>query len=353
MRYQFISVFQLNPGFNLPRKDDNLEILKTKTTEAFLTKTPDLHCVEIRREIAFRRLSAKRLFNNVDSHLPLDRALTLEIDQVNDEHKKRYGDDTEFLVIKQHGESQFVPKEIFPVLKNFAVSYDSFDKDKIKCHHDQEIAQIKAGLGIASDGSLHINPVADVLVFYNETEQAIHNLQYSFSTESYYLPGLTQEKIENIKRCVKSTCDNNDKSIVRVLTLFSDMLNQKHSDVESFVFGWAALEIFVKYVWKDYEKGFYASLKSDRPNASLSKFVKRVSAEFSRKDNVRDCFDFIAAALNDNDSSLIEDQHEFSKIKNDRDGYFHSGKDIALPRKRVAQLLSKYLQLHLITPKRK
>ena len=169
MRHQFISLFLLNPGFNLPPKDGDLEILKTKTTEAFLTKSPDLHCVEMNREIALRRLSVKRLYNG-DTDLPFDNALTLEINQVNLEQKKRYGDSAEFLIIKQQGESQFELKEIVTVRENFAVSYDSVDKEGIKNLHGQEIALIKAGLGIASDGYLNINPVAEVLVFFSKSE---------------------------------------------------------------------------------------------------------------------------------------------------------------------------------------
>ena len=98
MRYQFISIFQLKPGFNVPPDGDDLEILKAETTEALVTRNIRPHCILTSRGLAIRRVVASRIING-DTDKSLDEALRVEIDRVNLELEKQFGD-SEYLITK-------------------------------------------------------------------------------------------------------------------------------------------------------------------------------------------------------------------------------------------------------------
>lgn len=347
MRYIFSSIFQLKPGFNLPPNGGDLELLKSKTTEALLTRNLDPHRVETSRGLAIRIVFANRILNGENS-LPLEEAIALEIQRVNLEQNKKYGDNTEFLIINQQGNAQLELKEVHPIQASFAVSYEAVDKNKITSTHSQEIASIKAGLGIASDGLLQIHRVAKEIVFFDDSNRAIHNVHHNWAFESFFSPALTHEKIQDIQSCVKLAHECNDKTLRDVLALFSEILDRKFTELERFVFGWAALERFIRSTTQQYENKFFEDLDSKGPKEALAVFKKRVRDLMKERQSIKDKFHFITACTND-ESSFREDQKDFSNIKKFRDGTFHSGADSPPPNSSIARLLSKYLKLHLAT----
>ena len=124
--------------------------------------------------------------------------------------------------------------------------------------------------------------------------------------------------------------------------------------LKAFLFGWAALEIFVNTSFKIYEKVFLSPLTDAGQPTLRERFLERVKDVMKDKYRLTEKFVAVAAVLFPGaaDATLQEDFRRFSSLKQLRDAIFH-GEEFSerdLPVNELAALLRRYMLGHLQTP---
>jgi hypothetical protein len=139
-----------------------------------------------------------------------------------------------------------------------------------------------------------------------------------------------------------------DQELERVVRLLVSSLQTNGDALRSFLYAWAAIEIFVSKNFGFYEERFFRKLDDGGHSDARRRYLKRIRTVMTDRYRLTDKFGLIAFLLCP--ESADEDAERFKRAKKERDKLAH-GQDVdeaGLPVQDVQEILRRYLRLHSV-----
>jgi hypothetical protein len=342
MKYRYVAVYQILGLTHNPNKND-IEIYTKESNntlvKAILTGDSDQHCYDIDRAFALGYLVMKGIRGQSERD-----AVNLEIAGIRKNRNKEM-QGAEALIFKAEGETEANISRPHRETDDYVVGFDIINKDNVVSTYRDQINATLAALYLASDHTpIQIKQLRSDVYLINEHEKPVYSISFSGGGEGYSSMPTTAEFIKGAQGQLKLI---SKRALTKVCRLLTQAISRDNDELRRFMFGWAALEIFVKTVFSEYEKVFIQALLASDSASQAGRYFKRIREVMKGKYNIADQFVVVAACIGE--SSVEEDVAEFIKVKKIRDALFHdtSMAEKGLPTFVIVELLKKYLRLHL------
>jgi hypothetical protein len=347
MKYRYITVYQIRGLTHAPNEGD-IEIYAKESDKyslrAILSGRLDQYCYDMDRAQSIGYLM---LTGMVGQRGTTDQKLEIEsgIDRIREQRKKEL-QGSEALVFIAEGNAQ-VDLNSSPTKEtnDYIVGVDIVNKDDIIFSHRDQVNAALAALCLATERiPIQIKHLRGDVYLFNEFNKPVYSIGFSVSGEGYSSIPTTAEIIKESQGQLKLV---SKRALTKVYRLLTQAISRDNDELRRFMFGWAALEIFIKTIFSEYENLFIQSLLESDSASQAGRYFKRIREVMKGKYNIADQFVVVAACIGE--GSVEPDVEEFIRIKNIRDALFHdtSMAEKGLPTFAVVELLKKYLRLHL------
>lgn len=225
---------------------------------------------------------------------------------------------------------------------DFELRWDVFDKDHVRDLHAIEVSAGLAGIRLSAPDSCKFERLADGSYLKKEDNHIIHSVSAKFGAAEVYVSKPFGKDAAEKSQQVISSIVNND-GLGRVAELFAMSLERKRDKFQSYVNAWAALEILVGKIFRQYEKALIERFSDVSSAPGLQGYLSRVTDVMNGRYTLVDRFSVISIFLGGENSE--NDLSTFKKCKEVRDNIFHGKlvKDEDLPLEDVFSLLDGYL----------
>lgn len=344
MQYTFTSLFQL-PGIS-HQQDEDIVIFSDshEGIDVRFTKNVDKYCLAIDTGLACASLMLGGAFGSkrIDD---FSRELEEKINRIRESRADRISIGALLVVSITGEEALTVNEQLHRELENLHVCWDAADKDAIKERHQSFINGIVASISAASDPEYGFKRISNGVYFRDENGKPFYSYTGKVGAATVVLSkAITSEFVELSKHY--SQIAKNAGQLKRVFQLYVQSLDSSQDKFRSYLFAWAALEIFVNKVFRIYEDQFIANILNEHDSTGVNHFLSRIRTVMNGKYNPLDKFTLISSFLGNNKEEEIE---LFKQCKNLRNKISH-GTDIeetSLPVEKLRNLVAGYLFSHL------
>ncbi len=278
-------------------------------------------------------------------------ALASEVQEIKAERKKKAGSQA-VLLFQAQGEIEASVKEPLREHDTFIVTFDAFEKNRVRQLHQADVEAMKVAVAFESDAPSRFAYLADGTYLLNDAGKPIYSVSFSMSAEASVSTPLSEEAIARIG--ARYAALNQENALDSVERLFSQMAEYGTDRLKAFLSGWAALEILIAKSFKSYEQAFLSPFTNAEQPTLRERFLARIKGVMKDKYRLTDKFIAVTAVLfpSIEDAEAEKNYAEFCKLKELRDSIFHgepfSEKD--LPVHEMAALLRKYVVARIATP---
>lgn len=341
LKYHHIQLFSVS-GILLPVDIDELPLVDNGfgAAKAYLTRSPDIWCLNISRGSALMLMMGKGRLRNAGQK-EFNEELHEELERISDGIRKNC-EGKPVLVIEIAGDTELDTSHPINDIGEFVLCNDGIDTPTIRKQTADVTNTIITSLYIASNKDFEIKKITSGLHLTDTDGKVYYSYSFSMSGKGFISTTvddkLTEKTSEYAQKISKS---NLSKKIIRLMT---QALDENDDLLKSFLFAWSALEIFIQKVFKDYNQRFFDLILRDNPPALTKKYFERLNHVMRDKYRINDKFIVVASLFCE--KSAEQDLDEFNKIKKIRDLFFH-GEEISeeeLPVEETLELLKKYMQ---------
>ena len=343
MKYTYTAAWVVVGGISLPEKSAPIELAKSATTRYMLTRDPDPLLERVDETSAVARLLLKGVFGQ-RGNTDFETALSSEVEEIKAERNKKIGVQP-VLVFQAQGEIEATVEEPMHEHERFIVTFDAFNKSKVKLLHQNDVEAMKLAVAFESEVPSHFAYLADSTYLFNDAGKPVYSLSFSLSAEASTSRQLTEEAANNI--AARYAALSRESGLDSVERLFSQMAEDGTDRLKAFLSGWTALEILIAKSFKSYEHAFLSPLTKAGQPTLRERFLDRMKVVMQDKYRLSDKFIAVTAVLfpDISDAEAQKNYTDFCKLKSLRDSILHgevfSEKD--LPVHDVAALLRKYV----------
>ena len=350
MRYSYAAAWAVVGGISLQQDSPPIELASSRESRFLLTQDPDPFLAKVDEAAAVGRLMLKALVGQRGTtDFPI--ALAAEIDEIKAERKKKLGAQA-VLVFEAQGEIEATIKEPLREHDSFIVTFDAFEKGKVRQMHKGDIEAMKVAVAFESDSSSSFADLTDGTYLLTETGMIVYSISFSVSGELSVSKSLPDEAAKRISARYAALNEADDLDSVE--RLFSQMADYGTDRLKAFLSGWAALEKLVAKSFKSYEQAFLSPFTNAKQPTLREEFLGRIKGVMKNKYRLTDKFIAVTAVLFPKATSedVHRDCERFRKIKVLRDSIFHGEpfSEKELPVHELAALLRKYVLARIATP---
>lgn len=350
MLYKYITAYQLI-GITPPSdgKEQLLVEYPSGNAKAWITYDLDDHLYESDRASVTGSLMLKKFFGQTDegdSEAEVIRQLTNFR-----EKRKREVENGVFVVFEAIGEvesfSPRVGREFFDYMVSIGAPEGAVPKKKIKEKYQAKINALLASFALNADQICGIKKLKDDVLFISDHGKYIYSYSIIAGGKVTVTSPLQNDIIDFVSEAVKSL--EKHTQLDSTTRLLVKSLDEESDELLSFLSSWSALEIFVKKIFKNYEKSAFEKLiKGGNPKIA-PKFLQRIGKVMKDKYGLTDKFSLISYELSPDSAESDIEKFEHTNAK--RNKLMHGENVIisSLPTNDARYLLQKYLKLHIIS----
>jgi hypothetical protein len=353
MKYVYTLIYGL-VGANLdPSIDGNeCELIKEDGYQVILAKSVEEHCHEIDLQFAIANCWLNRLFGPAKK-LPFTELLQVELDREKARRKDKLKSNL-YLVVRFLGETNANPDRTQIYESSEFVAYvDLANRDEVSRTHHAQLQIILCALAIEIEVAPILDKITQGLYFIDELGRTSFSLTLSGTMRGTVTSPFSREHLNRISQRSSSLIGLTDLSIVFEFNVL--MLQHQETDpLRAFLFGWLALEVFIKRSFKSYWKEYSRATEQMKDeiryylsNHSLSEELDKLEKRKKGSVGVNTSFVVIAGVIADSNWQEDADTlRSLNKIRNER---LHGDvvvSESALPNGKLKYLLAKYLDLH-------
>ena len=342
-KYTYTAAWVVIGGITLPEKSAPIELVKLGNTRYVLTCDPDPLLEKVDEAAAVGRLMLKGLVGQRGS-ADFETALSSEVEEIKAERNKKIGAQP-VLVFQAEGEIEAKVEEPLHEHERFVVTFDAFNKNKVKLLHQNDVEAMKLAVAFESEAPSRYAYLAGGTYLLNDAGKPVYSLSFTMSAEASTSRRLTEEAANNIS--ARYAALNRANGLESVERLFSQMAEEGTDRLKAFLSGWTALEILIAKSFKSYEHAFLSPLTKGEQPTLRERFLERMKDVMKDKYRLTDKFIAVTSVLfpDISDAEAQKNYEDFCKLKALRDSILHgesfSEKD--LPVHDVAVLLRKYV----------
>jgi len=346
MHYTYVASWSVIDGVGLPEDVDTIELQASADSRFVLTRDPNSLLEPVDRSVAFRDAIARGFIgeNVGDLHAYAES----RIPEIIEKRRKR----RETLLVQVAGGEVDVEidRECSPVRHGRIILFEALDKEAIARRHEAETEAMKTALALESRSSTRFRKLTSEVYLTTDDGVTVYSFSQRISARASVMTPLSSDAPNRVDMRYRRILQSGDLETVRHLTALqgdaeSDLLRQ-------FLYGWAALEVFVHKAFKANRCAFEALLSGSTHGAVQRHCLGQDGAGRGGEANSLSARFAGVAALVFPDAEReegAEDYDRFCKAKAARDGFYHGDvtDDADLPASDVAALLSKYLRGYL------
>ncbi|MGA8849069.1 MAG: hypothetical protein WB564_04495 [Dehalococcoidia bacterium] len=353
MKYKYIAAYELSVLSHIPDTGD-VEIYADEdgfSVRAILTQRVDEYCYELDRAQSFRELLLKGLAGQGVSN-DLRAEVEVGVNRIRERRNKALGR-SEVLVFTAEGEVEPDFSRRSAETDDFVYAFGVINKEDIAILHSAQINAVLAAFCLSIEHeTIQVKPIQRGIYLLNESGKPVYSFDFSISAGGFVSKRTTDEVIREVQSQVVAL--TGEKSLATVNRLLVQAISSENEKLHRFIFGWAALDIFVNKAFREYKKTLPipTPARSDSAGCRQKKGLKldeRIHRAMrgSNNINIADKFAVIVKCLGDD--SAETDLKTFTSIRDERDKLYHEGAfdEDSLPIAEAIKLLKKYLRLHI------
>jgi len=342
MRYTYVASWSVVDGVGLPEGVDAIELAASANSRFVLTRDPDSLLEPVDRSIAFRDAIARGMKgeNVGDLHAFAESRIPEIVEQ------RRRRPETLLVQVADGDVDVEIDRERSPVRHGCIICWDVIDKGEIAQRHEAETEAMKTALAVESRSSPRFRTLASDVYLTTDDEVTVYSFSMTGTARLSVMTPLDGDAANRVDTRYRTILESRDLETVRHLSALqadtdSDRLRQ-------FLYGWAALEVFVNRAFKANRCACEALLRAGKHAAVQKHCLGQAGAgRGGDASPVSGRFACVAALVfphAERDEGL-DDYARFCMAKNARDDFYHGDVtvDADLPASDVAVLLSKYL----------
>lgn len=325
MKCQVTAIYSLN-GVNRLTEAGNTDLLvdATENLRVVLTSKPETYSHEGDRKLAVAKLVLGAAFCGQGPLDPLDvrqRVATI-VTEIQESRRKTYSHGA-YLVFQQESDALAIDSSLQCEVDDFAICLGRGDVAPKR--FDVIVTNVITSLAITADSLRGIKKVANSVVTYREDGKPIYCYEFGGSADvcrSRAFPADRVPMVSDFYRLLAA-----DESLQRIQRLLRLSLEAAKDPLRSFIWAWAALEVFT--------------------NKTFGIYLERVQDVRKDKYSLGDKFSVIAVHVSR--ESACADLNAFENAKRLRNKFYHGEPvdESSLPAECVRELACRYLRLHL------
>lgn len=352
MKYKYIAAYEISGLRHNPDTGD-VEIYADEdgfSVRAILTERVDYYCYEIDRARALSYLLLKGLVGRRKLG-DLKDEVEAQVRQIRERRNKALGR-SEVLVFTAEGEVE--PDFSVPSVEtdDFVCALGMINKEDIAVRHSTRMNAVLVALCLSVEHeTIEVKRIQSGIYLINEPGKPVYSFDLSGEIGRVFLVKLTTDEVIKEVQSQAVALDG-EKSLATVNRLLVQAISSENEKLHRFIFGWVALEIFVKKVFREYRKTLLIPTSPEtappsRSQKEESKLDERIRRSLRGSNNIADKFAVIAKCLGGD--SAETDLKTFNSIKDEREKLYHEGSldEDSLPITKTINLLKKYLRLHI------
>ena len=347
VEFRYLSAYKVQ-GVSQMLEDPDVVLVERPDLglKATITGDVDSHCYLLDRPDA---LAQMMLTSQIDAE-NFDEVLNDTIHKIQKTRKQKL-EGAAALVIEIRGEVDARIEQFAGDFGEFAICWNAVDQDAIRQQYRHDVTALISSLQLASSGGYEFFRVAEGTYLIDEKGKIIHSRSPTVGGGTVYVSNpLNQRVVESTRRYADALVG--DRDLQRVRELFVQSLDIEADRFRTFVFGWTALEMFIRNVFSSYKQDLVRSGTNVPSTSRYSERVARAIEDGNYPLLVK--FAIITAVLinesNDIDVGEFDSAVDrFKDIKNDRNKFYHE-QDISegfLPNVELQSLLAEYLRRHV------
>lgn len=346
VRYTYVASWSVIDGVGLPKGVDSIELQASAASRFVLTRDPDSLLEPVDRSVAYRDAFARGFMgeNVGDLHAYAES----RIPEIAEKRRKR----RETLLVQiAGGEVEVeIDRERSPVHHGCIILFEAIDKDAIAQRHEAETEAMKTALALESRSATRFRKLTSEVYLTTDDGVTVRSFSQRINARLSVMTPLGSDAPTRVDMRYRRILESGDLETVRHLTSLqgdaeSDLLRQ-------FLYGWAALEVFVHRAFKANRCACEELLRGSRHGAVQRHCLGQDGAgRGGDASSLSGRFASVAALVfpDAEREEGVDDYDRFCKAKTARDGFYHGdvADDADLPVSDVAALLSKYLRGYL------
>lgn len=347
MHYTYVASWSVTDGVAPPTGADTIELVSSASVRCVLTRDPD-HLLEpvdrsralaegIMRGVIGRSVGDLHAF--VESHLS---------DVVAKREKRGRG---AVLVFVANGDVEADIDEQRPPERNgYIVCMDAIDKPGIIRRHQAEVTAIKAALALESASATGFRPLVSDVYLTRDDGVTVYCFTLGGSARASVIPSLKGDGIKRVNARYRALLTTPELETVRRLSALQ--ADAEGDRLRQFLFGWAALEVFINKAFNANKRDCEAHLNAGEHPAVRGHALSQASAgRPGDASSLSGKFAAIAALVLPDaaEDEAVADQARFRELAKARNDFQHGNviADADLPVDHAVSLLSKYLAAYI------
>lgn len=347
MEFRYLSAYRVQ---GITHKLDDPDIVLVDRTDlrtkAVLTGNLDPYIFLLDRQTALAVAMLSGMFGGSKGKgTDFNQRLQQEIEEIRKARRTNASNDG-IVVIEISGECEATVKDSKRELDDFIICFDAINKDHVREQCRSTVTALLSSLCIATSQGYEIERIIDGPYLINEEGKVVHSFSPSFGAANLYVSRpITSEVIDATTHYFERL--QAQKDLRDVARLFAQSLDRKTDGLRTFISAWAAMEILVNRVFREYEKTFVGDILSTSPTHGASRYFRRITEVMKDKYTLVDKFGVIASLLSGETSDT--DVELFKHVKKVRDDLFHgyNVQETAFPNYELRSLLTKYFRSHV------
>jgi hypothetical protein len=308
---------------------------------AILTSEPNGYTYEGDRADALACLILEGMFKGNEKALQNNDLIAEKIEEVCNLRKKNIVSSTVLVVIAT-GEVDWNECTEKYIVEDFVICSNGGPRTSVVKPLDQAVAAITSAFSIEAKSLLELKKVCDSVVYFQDDDKPVYLFSLRGASSGFGSHTFPKEQLKEVGRLYFLLVG--DKTLQTVYRLIQNSLETNADPLRSFLSAWSAAEILINKTYSNYGANFIEKVARDKHAEFYKKHVDVIQAE--RPTLV---IKFAAMVTHLSSDTFDYDIAEFKEIKTIRDK-IHNGDLISesrLPAKRIRELASRFLQLHL------
>ncbi|MEZ4713622.1 MAG: hypothetical protein R3A44_40920 [Caldilineaceae bacterium] len=346
LEYCYTAIYYVY-GINLPPNVTEANLVDDASTDlnVLLTSNVDDSCFIIDRHTAINNMKLNQFFGTTN-YESFESGLAHEMSKIREERRRKIGD-APILVFSASDTMGANPRNLEYESEDYAVYNGAIPKNFIVDDYKDDINAVLASIFLSRNSQVWFEKYNEDVYLTQANGKIIYSHTTYSTVKAHVSSPITTEQLNVISTYLRSHKRNNSwRSLFKFLMLANDRHN---SALHTFLFAWAAMEIFVKKHFREYENQFYINLfrNMGNPENIARDYLERHREMAKNNHGLIDKFTFICSVLCPAEAN--NDLSDFKKINKARNSLFH-GDDFqidSLPSQQLLRLTKKYVRLHV------
>jgi hypothetical protein len=251
MRYEYTTLYQIL-GLTRSPDEEDLEVYSTTgqhSLRAIFPSHVDAACYNVDRVHAMQSIWLRGIFGG-NRPIDLSTPLKEEVADLCKERSERLGSSA-VLVLTARGPQELDLTRPLSRHGDAIVGAGIADKDSIRARHKREILGVLTSISLVPGHSLKFKHITDAVYFFNHANELHISITFSVAGDLTVSRPLETADVEFFRASSKGLTEQ--KQLERVNNLLVEALSESADALRAFVAGWAALEVLVNKIFREYE----------------------------------------------------------------------------------------------------